>query len=140
LERKVRMRPAALVALLATVLVVGAVVGAVLGVVLYPRLGAIEAGDATIWLVRALPAAEAETVSREIESWPEVREAVYVSEADRLERLQAVTGTALLAGVNGNPFRPSLVLTLSSPLSADQIMVRMRARHEGIALQAESRF
>ena len=82
---------------------------------------------------------EVDAIEAEIAAWPEVERVVYVSETERVERLYAVAGMALMEGANGNPFKSSFVLTLRSPLQAQEIMSRMQANHNGLVGEVNSK-
>lgn len=135
INREIHMRWIRLSVLLIIVLVVGGVLGAKV----YPRMRAIPQGDASIWLNRPLIKAQVDALEAEIAAWPEVERVVYISETERVERLYAVAGMALMEGVNGNPFNPSFVLTLRSPLQAQEIMARLQTNHSGLVGQVDSK-
>ncbi len=135
MNRKIDVNLVQLVCLVLVVLLVGGIAGAKV----YPQLRAVPEGDASIWLNGVPADDDRQRMEAEMRSWSEVAGVIYVSETQRLDRLSEVAGIRLMDGANRNPFPPSFILSLRSPLSSEEIMRRMEASHPAQVGQVNSK-
>ncbi|MBE0446747.1 MAG: ABC transporter permease [Actinobacteria bacterium] len=87
--------------------------------------------EVVLFLDQGVPGESVEALQAELMSWEEIKNVLYVSKDQALERLKKdFKGSEIVDNITGNPLPASLEITLKDPQKANNVVDRLKDRPE----------